>query len=609
MTPSTPIAVIGIGGRFPGADGVEPFWTLLRDGRDAVGPVTHDRWDTLAQHANRRGDRDAAARSLPPAWGFVDRGDCFDAALFGISEREAERMDPQQGFVLEVAWQALEDAGIAPDGLAGSRTGAFVGVSTRDFDRRLADHWELADVRAATGSSGAVIANRLSYALGLRGPSLSVDAACASSLAAVHLACQALRLGECDLALAGGVQLILSPANMVAFSRGGLLARDGRTKCFAAAADGYACGEGGGAVVLRRLDDAVRSRDRIRALIGGSAMNHNGASNGLSAPFGKAQEEVIRAALAAAAFAPASIGCVEAHSAGTLLGDAIEVKALKAALSHGRTADDRCLIGSVKSNIGHLEAAAGIASLLKAILALERGFIPGTLHCEPLSGHLRLSGSPLQVAVSGKSWLASGSPRRAGVSAFSFGGGNAHVVLEEPPQRQPPACGFDRTTWMLPLSACSAESLRALATKYVAALTAFSSDPNPRAAFAHLCFTASTGRAHLTHRVAVVSNHPADARRQLQAFLANRPDGWRAGCVETRGEPDTRSCNAGMLAEAYVAGRVLDWRACFDDAAYERLPAPTYAFQRRRHWKLPDAADVNPSARDRRRGLASSAAC
>jgi acyl transferase domain-containing protein len=585
MSDATAIAVIGLGGRFPGADDPDTLWTLLCGGIDAIQDVPSNRWAVPTQL------RDSAL--YPRSGGFVQGADCFDAELFNISRYEAERMDPRQGLVLETGWQALEHAGIAPDTLAGARVGVFIGTSTNDFDRRLSSHWDAADIRAATGGSGAILANRLSYLLGVCGPSLSVDVACASSLSAVHLACQSLRLRECDLALSGGVHVILSPANMLAFARGGLLAKDGRTKCFSERADGYGCGEGCGMAVLKRLDDALRDEDHIWAVIRGSALNYNGASNGLGAPLGRAQEDVIRRALAIGNVQPASVGYVEAHSAGTLLGDAIEVKALKAALSEGRQPGQQCVVGSVKSNFGHLEGAAGMAGLLKAILAVHHGRIPKTLHSEPLSRHLRLEGSSVSIATCEQPWPASDHARRAGVSAFSFGGANAHVIVEEaPPQARGRAPASRASRWVLPISASSPTALRSLADRYAKALAALATEPNPRVAFADLCFTAAVARAHLSHRLAVIAGSAECARAELQAFLAGQQDNWMAGDVPRRHRiADVATADAVALARAYVSGPTPNWQACYADVSYRRRLLPTYPFQRQRYWSIPEGAD------------------
>lgn len=462
MLAQTPIAVVGIGCRFASCDGADAFWRTLVQARSCVGGIPAQRWDA------RRFAGDAPAmpgRSYSLHAGMDDQGDCYDADFFQIDAGERERMDPQQGLALELAWHACEDAGIAPDRLSGEPVGVFVGVSTRDFDRRMANGWDRIDMRTSTGASAAIVANRISYLLGLTGPSVAVDGACASSLMSLHMACRALADGECSLALAGGVQLILSPANMIAFSQAGALARDGRCKPFSAQADGYVCGEGGGLVLLKPLQRALEDGDRIRAVVRGSAINHNGRSNGLSAPYRQAQRQVMGAALVRAQLDPASVDYVEAHAVGTLLGDAIEMQAIRDVYDQARADGQECFVGSVKSNIGHLEAAAGIASFIKAALMVEQGVLPPTLHAETPSKLLRLDQGRLRVCDALRPWSCADAPRRAGVSAFSFGGSNAHVIVEQAPSSvavPTQAIG----PWLLAVSAPDALGLQRLRDAY-----------------------------------------------------------------------------------------------------------------------------------------------
>lgn len=514
---SAPIAIIGMGCRLPLAEGVDEFWKLLCEGVDAITEVPASRWDVQALWSD---DAAEPGKTYCRWGGFVADGDCFDAAALEISPEEAVCMDPQQGMVLETAWQALEHAGIALAGLRGSATGVFVGISNCDFDRWLCSDLRNLDVSAGTGTSYSVVANRLSYFLGVCGPSIAVDLACASSLVAVHLARQSLLLGESALALAGGVHLILSPEKTITFSRGKLLARDGRCKSFAQDADGYVRGEGCGFAVLKRLVDAQRDSDRVLAVIRGSAVNHNGSSNGLSAPLRSAQEKVVAAALAAGGVEPASIGYVEAHSPGTLLGDLIEMRALATVLSQGRAAERACVVGSVKSNIGHLEGAAGISSLIKAVLAVNRGWIPRSLHTARLNSSLPLDGGPFQIAQQADAWPQQGGPRRAGVSSFSFGGANAHLVIEgscEPSTASPRSPEPRR--WLLPLSARTAESLQALTARYIEHLQRISGEAEPGLAFADTCYTASLGRQHFNERLAIVAGDAMQALNILQAHV------------------------------------------------------------------------------------------
>ncbi len=497
------IAVTALGCRFPGAPSPEAFWALLQRGGDAITEVPSGRWDA----------------ELSARWGgFLEDVEAFDPLFFGISPREATRMDPQQRLLLEVAWEALERAGQAPQSLQGSRTGVFVGISTSDYAQRQFGNRALLDAYAGTGNAHSIAANRLSYVLGLRGPSMAVDTACSSSLVAVHLACQSLRARECDLALAGGVNLILSPELTLAFTEAGMMAADGRCKTFDASADGYVRSEGCGVILLQRLSDARASGAPILAVIRGSAVNHDGLSNGLTAPSGTAQQDVIQQALRQARLTPEQIGYVEAHGTGTPLGDPIELTALTAALSPGRESGQRCLIGSAKSNIGHLEAAAGIAGLMKAVLALGHGEVPPQVHLRQLNPHIALDAERFQIPTRAEPWPQPPGARVAGVSAFGFGGTNAHVILGEPPPLHSDAPHTpERGSHVLTLSARSDAALRVMARQYHEHLA------RPDApALADVCFTANTGRNTWPHRLAVTASSNADLSARLESFAQGR---------------------------------------------------------------------------------------
>jgi acyl transferase domain-containing protein/NAD(P)-dependent dehydrogenase (short-subunit alcohol dehydrogenase family) len=414
-----PLAIIGMGCRFPGgADGVDAFWRLLLDKVDAIGPAPANRWFG-------EGER--------PLGGYVEGLDGLDIGYFGLSAHEAAWIDPQQRLLLEGAMAALDDAGLTRAALAGSRTGVFVGACISDYVRRSLAPGRVPDPYAVSGIADAILANRLSYLLDLNGPSLAVDTACSSALTAFHMACQSLRMGESDMAIVGGVNAILSPEIGLSLGQAGMLAPDGRCKSFDAAADGFTRGEGAGAVVVRRLADAMAAGDRIHAVLRGSAINQDGRSNGLTAPNPLAQERVIRAALDNAGIPPHAVDFVETHGTGTTLGDPIEVQALSAVYSvPGRTGPLR--IGAVKANIGHLEGASGMAGLIKAVLCLKHGTIPGQVHFTRPNPNFG-PGFDLLVPVSAEPWQtpADGSRRFAGVSAFGFGGTNVHLVLEETP--------------------------------------------------------------------------------------------------------------------------------------------------------------------------------
>jgi acyl transferase domain-containing protein/acyl carrier protein len=503
------IAVIGIGCRFPGAHGPEAFWELQRDGVDAITEVPPDRWDIDSYYAPTAG----TPGKMSTRWGgFLEAVDLFDHEFFSISPLEAASMDPQQRLLLEVGWESLEHAGLVPKSLSGTSTGVFVGISSNDYARLHAEAGTDVNAYAGTGNALSIAANRLSYMLDLRGPSWTVDTACSSSLVAVHQACQSLRNRECSLALAGGVNLILSPQITVAFSQAQMMAADGHCKTFDAAADGYVRSEGCGLVVLKRLADAQRDGDSILAVIRGSAVNHDGGSNGLTAPSGPAQQEVIHQALAAADLSPTQVSYIEAHGTGTLLGDPIEVQALGAVLAPDRSPEHPLLVGSVKANIGHLEAAAGIAGLIKTVLALQHQLIPSQLHFNTPNPHIAWQGLSLRVPTDNYIWPHNGAPRIAGVSSFGFGGTNAHVIVEQAPAEVTTEQSLPLPQ-LLFLSAKTPDALRALAQRYGDELGTL-----PEEHLAPLCAASRTQRTHFSERLAVVASSTHQLRKQLLAL-------------------------------------------------------------------------------------------
>jgi len=513
-------AIIGYAARLPGAPDADQYWEVLRSGRDAVSEVPRDRWD-----ADEFFDPDPAApgKVVTRRAGFIDDVAGFDAPFFGISAREATWMDPQHRLLLETAWRAVEHSGTAPTALANTRTGVFVGLSTHDYLGMASDALTYPQVEAymAIGTAAAAGAGRISYRLGLHGPSVTVDTACSSSLVAIHQACQALRLGECDYALAGGANVLLSPATMITFSQSRMLAPDGRCKTFDAAADGYVRGEGCGVIAIKRLDDAIRDGDRIRAVIRGSAVNQDGASGGLTVPNGVAQQRVVAEALERAGSAPADIDYLEAHGTGTSLGDPIEVQAAAAVLGRDRDADRPLLIGSAKTNIGHLEAAAGVAGVLKVVLALEHQELPRHLNFRTPSPHIPWDRIPVRVVDQPRSWKRTDRPRVAGVSSFGFTGTNAHVILEEAPELPSPAAAAPAEPSpfrVLPLSGRTPAALVQTAENYRRWIHA-----HPGAALADMCLTAGTARAHFEHRAAVVANSLQSAGELLGALADERP--------------------------------------------------------------------------------------
>lgn len=511
-----PIAVIGLACRFPQAPSPAAFWRLLLEGRDAVTIVPRDRWDSTAWFDP---DPDHSGTTNSRWGGFLDDVRSFDAAFFGVSPREAAAMDPRQRLLLELAWEALEDAGLRSDQLKEKPVGVFVGAMESEY-ARLAQADASRIVRhSATGQDSSILANRVSYAFGFEGPSLTVNTACSASMVAVHLACQAIRQGEATLALAGGVHLLLTPESTVAMAKFGALSPTGRCRFGAAEADGYVRGEGAGLVVLKSLKQARADGDRILAVIRGSAVNNDGASNGLSAPSPKAQEAAIRAAWSAAGLDPSVAGYIEAHGTGTRVGDVIELNALGRVFGPGRGADQPLLVGSVKSNIGHLEAAAGVAGLIKLILSMRRGVIPASLHAQTPNPGVAFVERRLSVPASPREWPKGDSPRRGGVSSFGFGGTNAHVVVEEADDGTVASASLavqkpnDIATELFVLSADDDVALANLARQTAEAIRA-----HPDISLAEWAASAGLSRAPLRRRRAFVVTSTARLAESLDAF-------------------------------------------------------------------------------------------
>ncbi|WNZ59218.1 beta-ketoacyl synthase N-terminal-like domain-containing protein [Myxococcus sp. MxC21-1] len=456
------LAIVGMGCRFPGgANDPEAYWRLLSEGVDAVREVPADRWKSSTDAAEHKGTR----------WGgFLDRVDGFDPEFFGIAPREAVAMDPQQRLLLEVAWEALEDAGLPKARLSGTRTGVFVGVCGNDYAMLQAECDVEGDVYSVIGCSNSVIAGRLSYLLDLRGPAMSVDTACSSSLVALHLAGQSLRNRECDAALVGGVNLLLSQRPSSWLSKLTALSPDGRCRTFDSRANGFVRGEGCGVVVLKRLSDALASGDNVLGVIRASAVNQDGGSTGLTTPNVLSQQALIREALTAAQVSPKDIGYIEAHGTGTPLGDPIEVEALRETYGHRREDDSRCFLGSAKTNIGHLEAAAGMAGLIKVLLALRHEAIPKHLHFKALNPRISIEDTPFSIPTQQQPWPVSQRRRYAAVSSFGISGTNAHVIVEEAPASSPVPAATQTAARLLTLSARSEGALRALVRSYHALL-------------------------------------------------------------------------------------------------------------------------------------------
>ncbi|MBF6328236.1 type I polyketide synthase [Nocardia transvalensis] len=525
------IAVVGIGCRFPGQiDNVDDFWQLLLEERDAIRDVPAERWTAEAFY-DRDANRPGHLRTR--SGGYLDDVASFDAHFFGITPTEAARIDPQQRLFLETTWEALQDAGIVPERLAGTRTAVYAGVSGHDYGiiQLNPENRYLLGGHTMAGITNCIVANRVSYLLDLRGPSMIVDTACSSSLVAIHLACRSIRSGEATMAIAGGVGANILPETTIAFSQGTFLSPDGRSKSFSRSADGYVRSEGSGTVILKSLSAAIADGDRIYAVIRGSATNSDGRTNGISVPGEESQAQMIVDACRDAGIAPADIGYVEAHGTGTPVGDPIEARALGKALSAGRNGHGPCIVGAVKSNLGHLEPAAGIAGMIKACLVVNKGEIPANIHAEEPNPAIPFDELGLRLATARQPWP-EGRPRLAGVNSFGFGGSNAHVILEAPPEDAPKA-NRDRVTEstahepvLFGLSAKSKDALRAYADVYAD----FLDEPTAAAALPAIASTQARTRSHYDHRLAMVCSSADELCTALRDVAGgSSPEAVRSG--------------------------------------------------------------------------------
>jgi acyl transferase domain-containing protein/acyl carrier protein len=549
-----PIAIIGMACRFPGgANTPEAFWQLLYNGVSPITEVPASRWDV-----NRYYDPNPEAQGkVYTRWGgFIDQVDQFDAQFFGITPREAMAMDPQQRMLLEVAWEALERAGMSADKISGSQTGVFIGISTNDYSdlQAKAQHQLEVEPYIGLGNAYNIAAGRIAYVLGLHGPTLMVDTACSSSLAATHLACQSLRIGQSEMALVGGINLMFSPDPLIYLCKLRALSFDHRCKTFDKAADGYVRSEACGMLVLKRLSDAVADGDNILAVIRGSAINHDGRSSGLTVPNGLAQQRVIQAALAnAGELESHQIDYIEAHGTGTPLGDPIEVRALAAILGQNRPQDRPLWLGSVKTNVGHAEAAAGLAGMFKTILALQHKEIPAHLHIQELNPHIEWQAMPIKVTIERTPWLVGDKPRLAGINSFGFSGTNAHVILGEAPVQIPTPVEPERPTYILSLAAKTEPALKQLVQQFEQHLAA-----HPEEQLADVSYTVNTGRAQFQHRLAMVAGSMDRVREQLAGWAAGEtPAGIISGQSQAASRPKIAFLFTGQGSQYVNMGRQL----------------------------------------------------
>jgi acyl transferase domain-containing protein/surfactin synthase thioesterase subunit/acyl carrier protein len=559
-----PIAIVGMGCRFPGgADTPEKFWRVFSDGIDTITEVPPDRWDIDAYYDP---DKKAPGKMYTRYGGFIEGVDQFDPQFFGISPREAEDMDPQQRISLEVTWEALENAGIPPNSLKGTDTGVFMGICFNDYGQLIVQSGDISavDDYYSTGNHYSVSAGRISYILGLEGPAMAIDTACSSSLVCIDTACEKLRLGECELAIAGGVNLILAPESTINFCKSGMLAEDGRCKTFDAAANGYVRSEGCGIVILKKLSDARRDNNRILAVIRSTAINQDGASTGLTVPNGLAQEKVIKAALKKASLEGKDIDYVEAHGTGTSLGDPIEVKAIVA--TYGQNRQKPLILGSAKTNIGHTEAAAGVAGLIKCVLALQHEEIPKHLHFHKLNPYITLDN--VVIAKDKVEWKDE-RPRLAAVSSFGFSGTNSHAILEQAPAGNISAAA--QGPYIIPLSGKSKKVVADQAARLKEFL-----EHHPEANLADLSYTLQTGRQHFLYRAIIISEKLEDILEKLLSVDA----------VEVKDELSEKFDIKDLsdAAQTWLQGYSVNWQSFYAAASRSLVELPTYPFQRQRYW-------------------------
>ncbi|WP_139487918.1 SDR family NAD(P)-dependent oxidoreductase [Brevibacillus dissolubilis] len=588
-----PIAIVGISGVFPQSDTLDEFWQNLEAGKDLITEIPQDRWDWQEYYGDPAND----TNKTNIKWGgFMKAVDKFDPLFFGISPREAQIMDPRQRIFLQTVWKTIEDAGYKPSDLSGSKTGLFVGVVSSDYYDLLCQSGIDVQAQTATGVFHSILANRISYLLNLTGPSEPIDTACSGSLVAIHRAVEAIRNGDCEMAIAGGVSVIASPNLYIAFNKAGMLSEDGRCKTFDKNANGYVRGEGSGAILLKPLSKAQADGDHIYGVIKGTAINHGGHANSLTAPNPNAQAELIVNAWRKSGIDPATVTYIEAHGTGTPLGDPIEINALKKAFDelyqewgHSPTSQAHIGLGSVKTYIGHLEAAAGIAGIIKVLLSMKHGKLLRNLHFGERNPYIKLEGSPFYIMSETKAWErpADGAPRRAGVSSFGFGGVNAHVIIEEDMTQVHQVAAQDQPQ-VLVLSAKSEDRLKEYAKRMVDYLE------TTKESLAEIAYTLQTGREAMEERLSLVASSVSEFREKLTRYLQGKSrDGEiylgtsKATKAALRSQPEgVEGKTLHQLAESWASGADIDWKRKFYNS--EKLPSrvslPTYPFAEERYW-------------------------
>lgn len=613
------IAIIGMAGRFPGSSNIREFWEHLKNGDDLVSEVPTERWDWQEYFGDATQEKN---RSHSKWGGFLSDIAAFDAEFFQISPREAITMDPQQRLFLEAAWHAIEDAGYRQSDLSGTRTGVFAGVTLHDYYELIKEQGVNMEAHCATGNVHSVLPNRVSYLMNLKGPSEPIDTACSSSLVAIHRAISALRAGDCEIAIAGGVNALLSPSMFIAFSQAGMLAKDGRCKTFDQRADGYVRGEGVGAIILKPLRQAIADNDTVHAVIRGSAVNHGGHANSLTAPTPNAQADVVSRAIERAGIEPESISYIETHGTGTSLGDPIEIEGLKNAFeSLGWNSETHakgfCGLGAVKTNIGHLESASGMAGIMKVVLAMRHGSIPPTIHFQQMNPYIQLENSPFYLVRTLVPWdrkfTNDGNiiPRRAGVSSFGFGGVNAHVVLEEhTPFTE--AANEERKPQIIVLSAMNKERLDEYVHHLCDFLTQAGNKGYELPALSDFAYTLQVGREEMPARFAVVVGSYSELEQRLRDYFDRHDEGipMYFGMVDRKQRDTSKKMEAvsdlgvlvreqkwEQLASKWTTGASIDWRLLYPAPNKpKRVSLPGYPFARKRFW-LPKPALSNEWSR------------